>query len=48
MVRWTFFFWTRKQCWLEESQLEEVSDEDPEVKAMAKVNVSNIPNSSLL
>ena len=40
--------WSRKQCWLKESQLEEVSDEDPEVKTVVKVNVSNIQNSSVL
>ena len=26
------FLWSRKQCWLEKSQLEEVSDEDQEVR----------------
>ena len=36
------FLWSRKQCWLEKSQLEEVSDEDPEVRKVVKVNVSNI------
>ena len=40
--------WSRKQYWLEESQLEEVSDEDTEVKTVIKVNVSNIQNSSVL
>ena len=42
------FLWNRKQCWLEKSQLEEVSDEDPEVRKVFKVNVSNIQNSSVL
>ena len=49
--RWfdgTSFLWRRKQCCLEKSQLEEVSDEDPEVRKVVKVNVSNIQNSSLL
>ena len=44
---WPSFLWNRKQCWLE-SQLEEVSDEDPEVRKVVKVNVSNIQNSSVL
>ena len=42
------FLWNRKQCWLEKSQLEEVSDRDPEVKKAVKVNVSNIQKSSVL
>ena len=42
------FLWNRKQCWLEKSWLEEVSDEDPEVRKVVKVNVSNIQNSSVL
>ena len=42
------FLWSRKQCWLEIGQLEEVSNEDPEVRKVVKVNVSNIQNSSLL
>ena len=42
------FLWNRKQCWLEKSQLEEVSDEDPEVRKVVKVNISNIQNSSVL
>ena len=42
------FLWSRKQCWLEVGQLEEVSNEDPEVRKVVKVNVSNIQNSSLL
>ena len=42
------FLWNRKQCWLEKSQLEEISDEDPEVRKVVKVNVSNIQNSSVL
>ena len=31
MPWWPFFLQSRKQYWLEESQLEEVSDEGPEV-----------------
>ena len=49
--RWfdgTSFLWRRKQCWLEKSELEEVSDEDPEVRKVVKVNISNIQNSSVL
>ena len=42
------FLWNRKQCWLEKSQLEEVSDEDPEVRKVVKINVTNIQNSSVL
>ena len=42
------FLWSRKQCWLEKNQLEEVSDEDPEVRKVVKVNVSNIQSSSML
>ena len=42
------FLWSRKHCWLEIGQLEEVSNEDPEVRKLVKVNVSNIQNSSLL
>ena len=42
------FLWNRKQCWLEKSQLEEISDEDPEVRKVVKVNVSNIQDSSVL
>ena len=33
---------------VKKSQLEEVSDEDPEVRKVDKVNVSNIQNSSVL
>ena len=40
--------WGRIQCWLEEHQLEEVSDEDSELKEVIMVNVSNIQNSSVL
>ena len=40
--------WSRKQCWLEKFLLEEVSDEDPEVRKVVKVNVSNIQSSSVL
>ena len=49
--RWfdgTSFLWRRKQCCLEKSQLEEVSDEDPEVRKVVKINVTNIQNSSVL
>ena len=35
------FLWSRKQCWLEKFQLEEVPDEDPEVRKVVNVNVSN-------
>ena len=42
------FLWSRKQCWLEKSQLEEVSDEDQEVRKVVKVNVSNIQKISVL
>ena len=42
------FLWSRKQCWLEKFQLDEVSDEDPEVRKVVKVNVSNIQSSSML
>ena len=42
------FLWSKKQCWLENFQLEEVSDEDPEVRKVVKVNVSNIQSSSML
>ena len=42
------FLWNRKQCWLEKSQLEEVSDEDLKVKKAVKVNISNIQKSSVL
>ena len=42
------FLWSRKQCSLEKFQLEEVSDEDPEVRKVVKVNVSNIQSSSML
>ena len=42
------FLWSRKQCWLEKFQLEEVSDEDPEVRKVVKVNFSNIQGSSML
>ena len=42
------FLWDRIQCWLEEHQLEEVSDEDSELKEVIMVNVSNIQNSSVL
>ena len=42
------FLWSRKQCWLEKIQLEEVSDENPEVRKVVKVNVSNIQSSSML
>ena len=42
------FLWSRKQCWLEKFQLEEVSDEDPEVRKVFKVNLSNIQSSSVL
>ena len=41
------FLWSRRQCWLETFQLEEVSDEDPEVRKVVKVNVSNIQSSSM-
>ena len=43
-----YFLWSRKQSWLEKFQLEEVSDEDPEVSKVVKVNVSNIQSSSML
>ena len=49
--RWfdgTSCLWRRKQCCLEKSQLEEVSDEDPEVRKVVKVNISNIQNNSVL
>ena len=42
------FLWSRKQFWLKTGQLEEVLNEDPEVRKVVKVNVSNIQNSSLL
>ena len=42
------FLWTRKQFWLKTGQLEEVLNEDPEVRKVVQVNVSNIQNSSLL
>ena len=42
------FLWSRKQCWLKKIQLQEVSDEDPEVRKVVKVNVSNIRSSSML
>ena len=38
----------RKRCWLEKSQLEEVSDEDTEVRKMVNINVTNIQNSFIL
>ena len=38
------FLQGRKQSILQESQLEQLSDEDPEVKKVAKANVSNIQN----
>ena len=40
--------WSRKQCWLEKFESEEVSDEDPEVRKVVKVNVSNIQSSSVI
>ena len=40
------FLWSRKQCCLEKSHLEEVSDEDQEVRKV--VNVSNIQKSFVL
>ena len=42
------FLLNRKQCWLEKTQSEEVTYEDPEVRKKVKVNVSNIENSSVL
>ena len=48
MVWWPSFLWSRKQCWLEKLSLEELSDEDPEVKKKVKDNVSNIQNRSAL
>ena len=42
------FLLSRKQCWLEKIQLQEVSDEDPEVRKVVKSNVFNIQNSSVL
>ena len=42
------FLWSRKQFWLKTGQLEEVLNEDPEVRKVVQVNVSNIQNSSLL
>ena len=42
------FLWSRKQCWFENFQLKEVSDEDSDVWKVVKVNVSNIQSSSML
>ena len=42
------FLWNRKQCWLEKSQLEEVSDNDPEVRKVIKINLYRIGKVSSL
>ena len=42
------FLLDRKRCWLEKSQLEEVSDEDTEVRKVVNINVTNIQNSFIL
>ena len=42
------FLWNRKQCWLEKSQLEEVSDNVPEVRKVVKINLYRIGKVSSL
>ena len=42
------FLWSRKQWWLEKSQLEETSDEDPKVRKMVKVNISDVQNGCII
>ena len=42
------FLWDEKQCWLQKCEINEVSEEDPELKKVISVNTTQIQENSLL
>ena len=42
------FLWDEKQCWLQKFEINEVSEEDPELKEVISVNTTQIQENSLL
>ena len=41
------FLWDEKQCWLQKCEINEVSEEDPELKKVISVNTTQIQENSL-